>query len=367
MVVRSGLRSAVRSAVYSGIADKFGGAFVLSSLWANGEAATLYEADDLTSLFLESDGQTIVTADAQTVGFNLDRAQMGDLSAAAFLSAQPELVSNGSNPTATTGWKCFETSGTLAASNLTASGGVFVVDASSGNRIAATAVTTVVGRTYRLELEVTALGAGNRFWIQRSDVTETNGAAMVGPLSSAQAISLFFVATATTTYIQVHFDNLGVPSGSFNLVSVKSTDGQSSIQTTTSAEPAWKTGDFIRYDGSDDCLLTTAVCGSSGNSLAVKVTLPASAASAQVIAGLQASSSTRFYLAVDTSGNLCAGVGNDGITTIIRTGNLFGETGVAVLVEDGSTVKLFLSNNPLLALKPQGEQSNGRSQTTLAP
>jgi hypothetical protein len=97
----------------------------------------------------------------------------------------------------------------------------------------------------------------------------------------------------------------------------------------------------VDFDALDDHLLGAARCGSGDNSLAVKTTVPASLAGTQVIAGLSGSSTARFFIGVNTSGFLCAGVGNDSTTTIVGSTDIRGTTGVAMLVEEGSTVTLY--------------------------
>jgi hypothetical protein len=133
----------------------------------------------------------------------------------------PELVTNGLDPVTIAGWSAFYVGGSQDDSKLTAEGGVFNVDASSGNVIAEQGVATSIGKTYRFEVDVTAIGAGNRYWIQKSDVALTNGTTLLGPFSSAGSHTVVFVASATTTYVQIHFDNLGAETGSFNDVSLK--------------------------------------------------------------------------------------------------------------------------------------------------
>jgi hypothetical protein len=200
------------------------------------EPETLLFANDEEGTFLDF---TTTQVYADTAG--TDPAEVGEGIALTLDKSQggpgPELVTNGDG-SSTVGWSAFVVgAGVPDNSKLSSSGDEFIIDASLGNTVAEQGLTTVVGRSYRAVIDVTALGAGNRYWIQLSNVSLSNGTVIFGPLNAAQSFSFLFVATATTTYFQVHADNLGVPTVNFDNVSVREIPGTHSTQATSAARP----------------------------------------------------------------------------------------------------------------------------------
>jgi hypothetical protein len=205
------------------------------------EPETLLFANDEEGTFLDF---TTTQVYADTAG--TDPAEVGEGIALTLDKSQggpgPELVTNGDG-SSTVGWSAFVVgAGVPDNSKLSSSGDEFIIDASLGNTVAEQGLTTVVGRSYRAVIDVTALGAGNRYWIQLSNVSLSNGTVIFGPLNAAQSFSFLFVATATTTYFQVHADNLGVPTVNFDQkittgINGEWTPGTHSTQATSAARP----------------------------------------------------------------------------------------------------------------------------------
>lgn len=111
--------------------------------------------------------------------------------------------------------------------------------------------------------------------------------------------------------------------------------GNHCIQTTSAARPLRKTGGFLRFDGSDDNLLTT-LNPSASMTLVAKL-LPATTGQ---IFGSLAGADTRSFLTISSS-KLAGGVGADSTSTIVSAGNVAGSIGVAALTYNGTTVKLY--------------------------
>ena len=76
-------------------------AFSPSSLFASGEDGAWYDPSDTTSLYQARNGGDYADIDGDVVGIMLDKSQMGSSNAAAFIAAQPELVTNGTFDTDT--------------------------------------------------------------------------------------------------------------------------------------------------------------------------------------------------------------------------------------------------------------------------
>jgi hypothetical protein len=143
--------------------------------------------------------------------------------------------------------------------------------------------------------------------------------------------------------------------------------GKHFAQAGATARPKWHTGNILTFDASDDVLLNTAtaLASATANTLMLRVTIPATISATQVLAGLSGASTARLYLAVNTSGKLCAGVGADSTTTIVGTTDVRGKTGTAVLRHDGTTVKLDWIEDDQAISHEYSAAQNGNPSTTI--
>jgi len=128
-----------------------------------------------------------------------------------------ELVTNGTFDTDLTGWTAFS-----AATSISAAGGVFVQELVSGAASTAyTSFSTEVGKTYSVQVDVTALtgGATNpKFYIGPS---VGSGALLQGSGTTVETLSGTFVATTTTTYLHTEGRGSLASTVSFDNISVK--------------------------------------------------------------------------------------------------------------------------------------------------
>lgn len=195
--------------------------FTPSSLFAAGEQGAWYDPSDLTTLFQDSAGTTPVTLSPmeQPVGLMLDKSKG--------LALGAELVTNGTNPTTTTGW-----SQAFGLSSLTASNNEFVAIATVSGQAAAYTVSTTIGKIYKISLTVRCsvsgqnidfLVGGNTLGTSVSNLTNTN-------------VSGYFTAIATSTNISVRNTNT-VGTYYFNNVSIKEIAGNHAFQATTTNRP----------------------------------------------------------------------------------------------------------------------------------
>ena len=127
-----------------------------------------------------------------------------------------ELVSNGDFPTATTGWTAVDSTLSIDTARLK------IVNVGANKGYAHQGITTVVGKTYRLQFDVTIGDAvsANIF------VGAAIGGDELGRKNVTEDSSIVFVATATTTYI--HLQNDDAVAAEFNFydnVSVTLTNG----------------------------------------------------------------------------------------------------------------------------------------------
>ena len=73
--------------------------------------------------------------------------------------------------------------------------------------------------------------------------------------------------------------------------------------------PVRQAGGVVRFDGGDDNLLTALAGAAAGNAFIAKVTVPASLAAMQVVAGFNAASNGRFQAAgMDLDSNPSAAI-----------------------------------------------------------
>jgi hypothetical protein len=110
--------------------------------------------------------------------------------------------------------------------------------------------------------------------------------------------------------------------------------------------PASRITTGCKYDGSDDNHLTPYKASSGPNFIVAYVNVPTTLSAVQIVAGAnEAASANRFFLAFNTSGQLCGGVGSESNTTILSTATDWrGKSAVFGLSFDGTTVRLFADN-----------------------
>ena len=291
-----------------------------SVLFAAGEQGYWLDPSDFSTMFQDAAGATPVTAVGQPVGRHLDKS----------IGTTTEVFSDANVTfTGTAGFSRRVSSGVYEYARTAAGSGSVVFGG----------LTT--GQTYFVTLELSAYaGAVSGVTRQMADFRSAGNAQII-PASGEHTVSFFYLADGTTFRIGGPSPGSGV---TISNVSILHVPGNHTTQSGTSFRPIFREAvgvGYADYDALDDRLQGTALCGSGDNSLAIKTTVPASLASTQVISGLSGSGSGRFFIAVNTSGFLCAGVGNNSTTTIVGSTDIRGETGVAMLVQEGSTITLY--------------------------
>ncbi len=116
--------------------------------------------------------------------------------------------------------------------------------------------------------------------------------------------------------------------------------GNQAVQATAGFKPTYQAAGG-KFDAADDNLLTAYLAQSGANFIVAYVDVPATLAATQVVAGASGAAANRCFLAFNTSGQLCAGVGSDSTATIVGTTDWRSQSVVVGLSFDGSTVKLF--------------------------
>ena len=207
-------------------------AFNPLSLFAESEQGWLYDAtiSDLSGLFQDSAGTIPVTAVEQPVGLMLDTSKG--------LALGSELVTNGDFPTNTTGWSaCPDNAGSPTFTSVSGTGHL---SASNGNAGWNQSFTTVIGQWYKVAGTLaTVSGTPDAIRLRKQDNNTIAGATNAVNIAVAAATaSGYFIATSTTTYIQLQVNMLsGTAVVSFDNISCKSIAGNHATQATSAARP----------------------------------------------------------------------------------------------------------------------------------
>lgn len=252
-----------------------------AALFAAGEKGAWYDPSDLSTMFQDSAGTTPVTAVEQPVGLVLDKSRG--------LVLGSELLSNGTFASDYTGWSSVNGAG------LSVVGGKLRVTSNSASYGAAvdSTVTPVVGKTYRVSLDIESSGLNCS--IQMGGVTMLSVAARSGTYTGyviATAASKLTLIANTTTGNYVDFDN----------ISIKELAGNHAAQATAAARPVLRNdgvNNYLDFDGVDDSLATTAIDFSANDEMSV-------------VAGIRKSSDVARGIAVELS----AAAANNGAFTV---------------------------------------------------
>ena len=210
----------------------FGGGapFTPAALFASGEQGVWYDPSDFSTLFQDSAGTIPVTAVEQPVGLMLD------LSKGLVLGS--ELVTNGTFDSGTTGWSASpDNAGTPTFTAVSGTGRITAVDGNAGwNQ----GVTTVVGLWYQVTGTANIIsGTPTAIRVRKQDNTTTGSATnAVSIVTAAGTVTGYFLATATTSYIQLQANIVsGTTVVAFDNITVKSIAGNHATQSTSTARP----------------------------------------------------------------------------------------------------------------------------------
>ena len=225
-----GIMSALVSVIQS-LGERFDD--LLSSEETAGNDNVFYNPQDLTSLRVGTDGSGGSPAVGDPVGMMLDTSGLAG-SMEEFLSSQPELVTNGTFDTDTTGWTTYQAS-------IASSSGELVITEDGVNPycVAYQTLVTTVGQLYQITVSLKGVNgpAKAQLWVSQSFLSASELG--VDPLSVGDNQSFTFVAAGTTTYIQLVHNN-GAGSGDNSVwdnISIKEIPGNHAIAPTDPARP----------------------------------------------------------------------------------------------------------------------------------
>lgn len=206
-------------------------------LFASGETGAVYDPSDLTSLYQLRTGGSIVSAAGQTVGVMLDKSRMGGQTAAEFISAQPELITNGDFSSGlTTGWTA--SPGTTFD---VVAGAARVENSGAAAGGAYQTFATVSGVTYRLFLNLS-----NFFTAGTARISVNNGSSpsfngsQYALSSAAAAQEIIFTAAGSSSTLALYVNStLAGARFDFDNVSIKEIPGFHAIAPSDAARPLY--------------------------------------------------------------------------------------------------------------------------------
>jgi len=299
----------------------------------------------LSRMYQASNGNVLVSATTQTIGFVLDETaaigatvfsdDFGSYADAAAVVAAGWVVQH-YNGTATV---VDNTRLTLVSGVARVTNGVGSSDFAS----AAKGFTCVVGKTYRVTAAVIPVTASPQVVVQIGTTAGTNGTMLINlVLATSQTWVGYFRATATTHYFAFgHAGGADSASVGCDSVVIEELVGDHLIQTTSGQRGTSQDVSGVkvwRGDAVDDNLLA-AISPAVATTMFLRVK-PTGAA--RYLAGTLGGSTTRFYMTCNvTTGQLGAGVGSVTESTITGGSDIQNIEGVAVLRATGARVSLW--------------------------
>lgn len=297
-----------------------GGGGSLAAFMAGQSDGFWFDFTKTTQQFREDTGPTPASTPGDVIGLALSQRLWNGQGLAAYLSTLSSVIPNGDFSGGATGWS---TSPNWAITNL--------ATASIGSTGYITSNTpAVAGNVYYISFDFNYISGGG---IQ-AGVSGVNEPAITVASSGNH---VFFAATTGTVPFRVFANSA---SATIDNVVVKEVSNYAATQTTAGFKPKHQTAGAT-FDATDDNLLTAYLAQSGANFIVAYLDVPATLAATQVICGASGSAANRCFLAFNTSGQLCGGVGSDSTSTILGATDWRGHTVVVALSFDGTTVNLY--------------------------
>lgn len=303
--------------------------FSLPAFMAGQSDGLWYDFSKTDRLFQENTGPTPAAAANDVIGLALSQRLWNGRTRAQVVAAATEIIVNGDFASGVASWA------SNGGATLAGSSGTMVVTVGAGGGAATQGIPTVVGRTYAVSSTYTVGTSPSAF------LRVGNSAGAFSLVSKAMAAGIntaYFVAAATTTFVSLGSSAAGTVI--VDDVTVKDISSIAATQSTAGFKPKYQTAGAA-FDATDDNLLTAYVAQNGANFIVAYLDVPATLAATQVICGASGSAANRCFLAFNTSGQLCGGVGSDSTSTILGTTDWRGQTVVVALSFDGTTVKLY--------------------------
>jgi hypothetical protein len=298
---------------------------------------------DARNLYTGTDSQTASVIAGDLVGHAFEKSKWGGLTLAQAIAAQSELAVNGDFTSNISSWNV---GGSITASH--SSGEAQITGAGNPSGTGAWWFSQDMNLNryaeYRVAFDATFISTAGTFYGQygfNTNLTVTSAAnggvktsySMMAPADSAGGgtpwESVVFGASASSVW---KIDN----------VSVKLIPGNHAVSSGVARPTLQFDGSrpLLRPDGSSDTMLVRLLAPGTSGIIGGRIKVPASVAALQVLIGGTVGTS-RCFVGINTSGQLCAGLGTDAETTIVGSADLRGTSLCIWLVWDASTVKLY--------------------------
>lgn len=287
-----------------------------SILGAGGLDYVLYDSSALDRMWQESTGQTPAVL-ASPVGLIVGREKQAAKTFAQVMAGQPEL--RGGVTTGSAG-----TPPAPATYNPTIGDGTFSrTDIANQSYLRINGLT--IGRCYEISFLV---GAGPAVSLR----TANFNTGVFASANSGQTLKVEFIATATNADIAAAG---GVSACAISGLTVKEVPAHYASQATAGARPVLQS-DGLKFDGSDDNLLTDWFAQSGANCIIAQVNVPSTVVANQVFAGAEVSGVGGFWLGIGTDGRLRGKLGDAGSVSFASI-DYRGQTIIAALSANGVT------------------------------
>lgn len=294
--------------------------------------------------FIEGIGPSLAGQIGDGFGLTLDQRQWAGKTLPQVEASAAQLLTNGDFSTGS-GW---------TGTGWTISGGEAVHAAGAGTQKFSQNISLLADGVHRVSFDVTESDEGGFLALRIGDASNN----IPDSISNAAGSYLYYVRASTVdnkfafragNALDVKLDN----------ASCKIISRYCGKQGSSSLRPVRQTTG-ARFDGADDVLPTNYLAGSGANFIAARITVPETISAMQVFVGSSGASTERAFLAINTSGKMCGGVGSQSTSTIVGTSDVRGTDATVCLSWNGSSVRLFVDQ----ALEYEAAQS-GTATTTV--
>lgn len=215
-------------------------------LFANGEQGAWFDPSDISTMFQDHEGRTPVTASGQPVGLIFDKSRGLKQSAELFPDSD-------FNSGSTSGWSVAN-DGSITV----ADGQAVVTNATATGAFAYRGFPTVIGKTYKVRIEV--VSATTNWHVRLGDNTSatTNAKLITTGTTAGRIITGVFVATSTQTFVRMGNDtNVLGETSTYESISIKELLGNHASQSVAANRPLYHVENGLSsllFDGIDDFL-----------------------------------------------------------------------------------------------------------------
>lgn len=295
-----------------------------SILGAGGADYAMYDSSAMDRMWQESTGQTPSSL-ANPVGLIVGREKQGASTFAQVMAGQPELVTNGTFDTNINGWTALNGGWSWDNGRARLSG--------DGTVQTFRQTCLQVGKFYRIEFDVMVETSGTIGF-------ENNGGAVIAGGTSGRIVAYWLADRTTLSFKRT---GGGIVNGWLDNVSAKEVPAHYASQAVNAARPVLQS-DGLKFDGSDDNLLTDWLAQAGANCVIAQVTFPLTVPAPQVFVGSSdADTSNRVWMQITATGTI-QGTVNGGSFAAPPAGDLRGTPAIVALSMSGASAFAYAND-----------------------